>query len=84
MTRTGDRKNAYKILEGRNNSEIPCVHGSIISDWIHLTHYRDQWLDLVETVMNLSRSTNGGEFLEHSMEQWLFKKDSTAWSWLAS
>jgi len=37
--------------------------GSEGVDWIHLAHDRDQWRDLVNTVMNIRVSWNAGNFL---------------------
>jgi hypothetical protein len=33
-------------------------------DWTHLAQNRDQWRDLVNTVMNPLGSIKGGEFLD--------------------
>jgi hypothetical protein len=69
VARTGEIKSAYKILVGKPEGKRPLVkpRGTWKSsirmhlngkkwegmDWIHMAQDRDQWRDVVNTVMNL-------------------------------
>jgi hypothetical protein len=73
-------RNAYKILVGipkgkkalgrprrrlKDNIRMDLIKiGWEREDWIHLPHDRDQCRALVKTVMNLSDSIKGEEFLD--------------------
>jgi hypothetical protein len=62
-------RNAYKILVGKSERKKPCGRPSLrrednirmdhrdmrweVVGWMHLAQDRDQWLALVNTVMNL-------------------------------
>jgi hypothetical protein len=57
VAQIGEKRNAYRILvgkpEGKNHYEDLDVGGSIILRWILKRQDRDQWIALVNTVMNL-------------------------------
>jgi hypothetical protein len=45
-------------------------------DWMHLAQNRDQWRDLVNTVMNLWGSIRGEKFFDYQNDYYLLKKNS--------
>jgi hypothetical protein len=53
-------------------------------DWIRLAQGRDQWLALVNTVMNLPVSLKWWKFLEWLSNYWLFNKVSVPWNQFCS
>jgi hypothetical protein len=53
-------------------------------DWIHLAYHMVQWRDLLNTIMNLLDSENGGEFLDWLRDCYLIKKDSASWMYIIS
>jgi hypothetical protein len=68
VARTGEERNVYRVLMGKPERKRPLedqdVDGRMgsewmlgrlagVVDWIQLTQDRDQWRDLVETVVNL-------------------------------
>jgi hypothetical protein len=68
VARTGVERNVYRVLMGKPERKRPLedqgVHGRMgsewmlgrlagVVDWIQLAQDRDQWRDLVKTVVNL-------------------------------
>jgi hypothetical protein len=47
----GEERNVYRVLMGKPEGKRPLGRGSV--DWIQLAQDRDQWLAVVNTVMNL-------------------------------
>jgi hypothetical protein len=74
----GERRNAFRDLFGKPKGKVPLgrprcrwednikmyfrVIGWSSMEWIHLAEDRDQWIALVNMVMNLWVSSNFGEF----------------------
>jgi hypothetical protein len=53
VARNGEKRNAYRILVGKNNIRKDLREiGWGGMDWIDLAQGRDQWRALVNTVMN--------------------------------
>jgi hypothetical protein len=92
----GVKRNAYGIIVGKSERKIPLrtprhrwednIKMNLREirwggmDWIDLAEDRDQWQDLVNTVMNLRVPQNVGKSLR-SLRNWrLLKKGSTPWS----
>ena len=79
VARMGEKRNAYRVLvrksEGKSNLEdlgilgdnikihLKCIGWKIV-DRIDVTDYREKWLAVVNTVMNLSVSIKREEVLE--------------------
>jgi hypothetical protein len=73
------KRNAYRILVGKPEGERPLGRlrrrwvnnikmdpreiGCGDKDWIYLSENRDQWMTVVNTVMNLQVPENAGKFL---------------------
>jgi len=72
LARMGEMRNAYRIItvkpEGKRPLGRPSRRWEVV-DWMHLVQVKDQWLALVNTVMNLRVPQKLSDY-------YLLKKDS--------